>query len=89
MLFHNLRQNGVYQPAKGWPRFLLQLGAANLAMGLLLWFGAGDLDRWLQASAGERFWHLLWLVIAGGGTYLLAALAVGIRPRHLLLRHES
>ena len=89
MLFRNLRHNGVYQPARDWPCFLWQLGAANLEMGLLLWFGAGDLESWIQASASQRFWHLLWLVIAGGGTYLLAALAVGFRPRHLLWRHES
>ena len=88
LLFRNLRHNRVYQPAKGWSRFLLQLGAANLAMGFLLWFGAGELESWIQARAGERFWHLLWLVIAGGGSYLLAALAVGIRPRHLLLRQK-
>ena len=89
MLFRNLRHNGVYQPARGWPRFLWQLGAANLAMGLLLWWGVGDLDIWIHASARERLWHLFWLVMAGGGSYLLAILAVGIRPRHLLLQHEK
>ena len=88
MLFRSLYRNGVYHPARGWPRFLLQLGAANLAMGVLLWFGTGDLERWIHASASERLWRLLGLVMAGGGIYLLAALAVGIRPRHLLLRRE-
>ena len=60
--------------------------AANLAMGLVLWFGAGNLEQWLIASARDRLWHLSGLIAAGGGTYLLAALAVGIRPRQLL--HE-
>ncbi len=86
MLFRNLRHHGIYQPARDWPRFLLQLGSANLAMGLLLWFGAGDLEHWIHASAKGRLWHLVELVVAGGGCYLLAILAVGIRPRHLLLR---
>ncbi|MCC8998133.1 MAG: murein biosynthesis integral membrane protein MurJ, partial [Candidatus Contendobacter sp.] len=88
MLFRSLYRNGVYYPARGWPRFLLQLGAANLAMGLLLWWGAGDLEYWIHARVGERLWHLSGLVAAGGGIYLLAVLAVGIRPRHLLLRRE-
>jgi putative peptidoglycan lipid II flippase len=83
----NLRRRGIYQPRPGWEKFLLQLVVANLALGLTLWFGAGDLERWLYASAGERLWHLTWLIAAGGGSYLLAALAAGIRPRHLL--HDS
>ena len=80
----NLRRRGIYQPRPGWEKFLLQLTAANLALGLALWFGAGDLERWLHAGVGERLWHLTWLIAAGGGSYLLAGLAVGIRPRHLL-----
>ncbi|MFO1371973.1 MAG: murein biosynthesis integral membrane protein MurJ [Candidatus Competibacteraceae bacterium] len=89
LLFRHLRQNNIYRPAKGWPRFLLQMGAANLAMGLVLWFGAGELAGWIHASAKARLWHLTWLVGAGAAVYGVAVLAVGIRPRHLLLRHEE
>ena len=84
LLFLNLRRRDIYQPRAGWGKFLTQLTMANLAMGLVLWFGAGHLEQWLNASARERLWHLIWLIAAGGGSYLLAALAVGIRPRHLL-----
>ena len=84
LLFFNLRRRDIYQPRAGWVKFLAQLAAANLAMGLILWFGAGSLEHWLNASARERLWHLSWLLVAGGGGYLLAVLAVGIRPRHLL-----
>ena len=87
LLFVNLRRRNVYQPRAGWATFLAQLGAANLAMGLVLEFGAGHLEQWLHASAGARLWHLTWLVTAGAGTYLLAVLAVGIKPRHLLTGH--
>ncbi len=83
LLFVNLRRRGIYQPRAGWAAFLTQLGAANLTMGLVLGFGVGPLEQWLHASAGARLWHLIWLVAAGGGAYLLAVLAVGIRPRHL------
>ena len=86
LLFINLRRRHIYQPRAGWGKFLAQLTAANLAMGLVLWFGAGNLEQWLIASARDRLWHLSGLIAAGGGTYLLAALAVGIRPRQLL--HE-
>ncbi len=84
LLFFNLRRRDIYQPRAGWVKFLAQLVAANLAMGLVLWFGTGNLEQWLNASARERLWHLTWLIAASGGSYLLAVLAVGIRPRHLL-----
>ena len=85
LLFVNLRRRDIYRPRAGWGRFLAQLGAANLVMGLVLWFGVGELTQWLHASAGARLWHLSWLVTVGGGTYLLTILAVGIKPRHLLM----
>ena len=86
LLFFNLRRRGIYRPRAGWTKFLIQLAAANLAMGLVLWFGVGDLESWVHASARARLSHLAWLIAAGGGSYLLAVLLVGIRPRHLLLR---
>ncbi len=84
LLFLNLRRREIYQPRAGWAKFLAQLTIANLVLGVVLWFGAGDLASWIHASAKERLWHLSWLIAAGGGSYLLAVLAVGIRPRHLL-----
>ena len=84
LLFINLRRREIYQPRAGWVKFLTQLFVANLAMGLVLWFGAGTLESWIHANARERLWHLTWLIAAGGGGYLLAVLAVGIRPRQLL-----
>jgi putative peptidoglycan lipid II flippase len=86
LLFFQLRRQGVYQPGPGWGVFLAQLAMANLAMGLVLWFGAGDLESWIAATVRERLWRLTGLIGAGSATYLLTVLAVGIRPRHLLLR---
>lgn len=88
LLFFNLKRRNIYRPRSGWTIFLLQLLVANLVMGLVLWLGVGDLGQWLNAHARERLWHLSWLVTAGGGSYLLAVLAVGIRPRHLVLRRD-
>ncbi len=88
LLLLNLRRREIYRPRAGWPKFLAQLFVANLVMGLVLWFGVGDLESWVQASAKARLWHLAWLIAAGGGSYLLAVLATGIRPRHLVLRQN-
>lgn len=83
LLFMGLRQQAVYQATNGWPVFLLQIGLANLLMGAVLWWGAGDLSGWLEATARERLLHLSWLVIVGLLVYLGSITAVGIRPRHL------
>ena len=84
LLFRILRREGVYRPDAGWPRFLLQIAAANLIMGGALWWASGDLEQmWLEATLEERLLRLCAVVIGGFIVYVLAVGAVGIRPRHL------
>ena len=83
MLFRLLRREQVYRPLRGWPRFLIQIGSANLLMGLLLWFSVGELSDWLEASAKERILHLVWLVAGGFVVYVISAITFGIRPSQL------
>ncbi len=83
LLFRLLRRHQVYHPGPGWTRFLAQIGVANLLMGLLLWYGVGDMSGWLVASAWERASHLAWLVTGGFAVYLVGVVVAGIRPRHL------
>jgi len=83
LLFHHLRRDGHYRPTAGWRRFLVRIGLANVLMGAVLWFGAGDLSTWLEASTRARLFHLSWLVVLGAAAYLVGILAVGVRPRHL------
>jgi putative peptidoglycan lipid II flippase len=85
-LFSLLRRRGVYRPTTGWGRFLLQLGSANLLMGLALWFGSGELSAWVSVDARQRALHLALLVAGGFFIYAVGVLAVGIRPRHLKVR---
>ena len=51
---------------------------ANLLMGLVLWYGAGELFTWLAWGPFTRAWHLAALIVAGAGTYFLALTAMGI-----------
>ncbi len=83
LLFRHLRRRNVYQPSSDWPRFLLQILLATLAMSVFLWWGAGDLDGWLTAHARQRLLHLGWLVPCGLLIYILSLLVVGVRRRHL------
>jgi putative peptidoglycan lipid II flippase len=89
LLFHLLRRQGVYRPLPGWGKFLTRTAFASAAMGVVVFWGAGELVTWLQAGVVERVWRLCWWVFAGIVTYFLALLAMGIRPRELLLRRKD
>lgn len=79
LLFWKLRQKQVFAPQPGWPRFLVKVALALLAMGLVLAWGVGRADFWLSAGALERVVRLGWIVVAGGATYLAALRLLGFR----------
>src|SRR2546427_2404025 len=41
LLYHKLRQHGIYQPRPGWGAFALKVAAALAVMGLVLWLASG------------------------------------------------
>ena len=83
LLWRGLLREGVLRPAAGWPVLLLRVVAANLVMGALLVWMAGDTGQWMQWGFGER------LLRGGGGIalagliYFAALFAFGMRQRHL------
>ncbi len=84
LLWRYLKRAGVLRPQPGWGRLWLQLGVACLLMAatvlaLRWWVG----DWTVIPSLLQRALWLLLVVAAGGVTYLLALLALGLRPRHL------
>ncbi|MFC1748690.1 murein biosynthesis integral membrane protein MurJ [Pseudomonadota bacterium] len=83
LLYRILRREGVYTPEAGWLKLLLQVMLANVAMGMLLWWGAGDLKTWFAWGGWERAWHLMMWVAAGGAVYFLALFLVGVNFRML------
>ena len=83
LLFYILRRERVYRPEAGWLRLFLQLMPANILMVLFLWWGIDAPEKWLQAEAWSRIWHLAILVAGGGAVYLLGILATGLRPWQL------
>jgi len=89
LLFHRLYRDGVYRPLPGWFSFLGRVVLATALMGALLYWGSGDLARWLQAPAWTRAGWLLFWVTAGLLVYLAATIAMGLRPAQLLLRRSS
>jgi putative peptidoglycan lipid II flippase len=86
LLFRHLRRDGVYHAQPGWGRLLGQVSTAAVAMGLLLWWGLGDMGQWLAMNTTQRAGQLLLWVPAGAAVYFAVLLALGVRPRQLLGR---
>jgi len=83
LLWRGLRREGVLQHSPGWTPFVLRVIAANLVMGALLWWLAGDTRHWATMPFIER-------VMRGGGGIALGAVVYfavlfvsGMRYRHL------
>ena len=81
ILFHFLRKHGIYTPEPGWLKFSLKLGMALLSLGLMLWFGMGTEQSWLDGSGWSRILRLSALVAGGVATYFAVLFALGFRPR--------
>jgi len=89
LLFRQLRQFGVYMPEPGWPRYFVRIALASTLMGLVLAWGAGELDAWLKAGAGARILHLAVLVVGGVFVYAVSLLIFGVRPHELAPRRPG
>ena len=74
-----IRRN-IYQPSKGWGRFLLQLLVANAAVVIYLLCVTGEVSDWLSKPAVARLGLLLAHVLVALIVYILALGICGIRP---------
>lgn len=84
LLYRLLRAQGVYQPAAGWPAFILRVLVANAALATLLFFGPAETGVWTHLPARSRLLDLGLWVLAGVAAYLAALALLGFRKRDLL-----
>ncbi len=85
LLFFGLVRRGVFKPQPGWWRFVLQVLAANGAVGAVLWWSAHHID-WLalQAQGLLRAGLMAAVLAAVAVAYFSVLAACGLRPRHLM-----
>ena len=86
ILFHFLKRRAIYRPEPGWRKFFLKITAALLVLGLVLWFGMGSQQRWLEVHGWARIVHLAALVVGGAGAYLGMLFVLGFRVRDFYKR---
>ena len=79
LLWRGLHRNGSYVAATGWATFIVKLLVALSAMGVALWFAAGNTDAWLSMAAREKVLRLAAVVATGIVVYFGCLGALGFR----------
>ena len=82
LLLRGLVRTRILRLRPGWGRFILQVAAGNLALGVVLWIVRGEPSEWIEAEATSRAFRLFAIAGAGVAVYGVSMLALGIRPRH-------
>nr|WHW29614.1 putative murein biosynthesis integral membrane protein MurJ [uncultured bacterium] len=85
LLFVALLRAKIFMPRKGWFWFLARIAVAVAIMAACLVWLDQPPQAWYQQGLAQRVVYLLMLVGAGTGSYLLSLVAMGVRPRQLLL----
>ncbi|MES9829956.1 MAG: murein biosynthesis integral membrane protein MurJ [Candidatus Thiodiazotropha sp.] len=80
LLFRALIKGRIYSPTAGWAALLLRTMLASLAMGIFIWWGAGDISEWLAGSGTSRVWWLAGLIASAVMVYFLTLFLLGARP---------
>ncbi|HEX2493942.1 MAG TPA: murein biosynthesis integral membrane protein MurJ [Steroidobacter sp.] len=82
MLYLGLRESRVMLPDADMRSLIIRIVCASAAMGAGLWWFAGDLSSWIDASVAHRVRWLAALVGGGALLYFAVLFALGVRVRH-------
>ena len=86
LLYLALRREDIYSPESGWMLFLGRVFIAVAAMSAALMALDPGADWWLMQTLWMRTQQLTVMVVAGGLSYFVMLLLLGLRPQQLLLR---
>jgi len=84
LLYYTLRKQGILHLQPGWPFFLARVFVASIGMGLVLYYGAGDLQLWINAGMLERISRLTILIVTGSVIYFSLVFAFKIPIKEML-----
>jgi putative peptidoglycan lipid II flippase len=73
----------VLEHGPGWTAFVLRVLVANLAMGGMLWWLAGDTAHWATMAFLQRIVRGGGYIALGAALYFAVLYATGMRYRHL------
>jgi putative peptidoglycan lipid II flippase len=79
LLWGILFRSKIYRFQQGWWRFALRIVFANILVALLLWWGHGTLQQWVDWNWHQRTLHLLFWLLAACVVYLASLFITGMR----------
>ncbi len=79
LLFLGLLRRKSFTLQKGWPKYLLQLAFASLAMFALLFWLTPKISLWFSWHWQQRILHLVFLLLTSMIIYLVCLRLVGLR----------
>ena len=85
LLFCILVARKSYRPQAGWLWFIVRVAIAVGAMATCLWYFSAAPEVWFEKTIWQRVVDLSILIVAAMLTYFVALLAMGVRPKQLLL----
>lgn len=84
-----LVRNNIYQISSGWGKLLMRMGFALVAMGVFIYWLAGDVSQWLQWSVWVRSGHLCLIMAVAVLVYFVALMLAGMRLKDFSPPTES
>ncbi len=88
LLYHKLREHGIYRPQPGWPAYFAKVLCAIAAMAAVLWYAMGPEAWWFAAPGAKRSLALAGIVAAGAAAYFACLWLLGFRLRDFRRRAE-
>ena len=89
LLFGVLARQNIYKLQPGWGGFSLRLVIANIILGLVLWWWAGDLQQWFNWNWQHRIIQLFFMILTGLLVYGASLWLSGMRIKDLQLKAAS
>ena len=86
LLYRGLRKEAVIRQSSGWLWLLARVLVANAAMCAVLYLLGRPLTWWLGVTLLDRVYWLTVSVAAGGLSYFVVLLVLGMRPSQFRLR---
>ena len=82
LLYKGLHQQGVYKLERSTLLFIGKITVAVVTMVMVLLQISAPFDTWLAMSFAQRSTTLTGLIAAGGLTFVVTCVILGLRPRH-------
>jgi len=88
LLLFLLLKKGLFQPLKGWGKYLFRVAIANIAMSAFLFWFCQPTSVWLQHNWRWQVPQLCYLIAVSVAIYFVVLFVLGVRLNQFRMRPE-